>query len=823
MTQSHTRGGTRILRICGSLLLAIGSLLASSCGGGSLNPSQNENGHKSLSSIVISPTNPTVAIGDTERFVVTGIYSDKSTQDVTSSVTWSVDDSSIATIDPTGLATAKRSGVAKITASSGELSATVDLTVASASLVSITITPPLSTVSTGGTEQLTAMGSFTDGTTQDLTATVTWSSSAPTVAAVSNTGLVSGMAAGTAMITASSNLIRGAETLTVTQPSMVSLAIAPANASVAKGKTQQLSVTATFAGGSTADVTATVAWTVSPSAVASVSATGLATGLATGTAKITAIAGSISGSTNLVVTPAVLVSLAVTPPNPSIGKGSTQQLTVTGTFSDGSAQNITGSVAWTVSPVAVVGVSSTGVVTALATGTASVTASSGSISGSDTITVTAASLTLIAVSPAAPSIFTGKTQQLTATGTYADGSSQDITGRVSWTGSVSGVLTLSSAGLVTAQGAGTATVSATSGSISGSDTITVSAVTLTSIAITPANPSVPRGETQQLIAAGSYNDGSTQDLSSKVTWSGGIPGTVDLSATGLITATKQGTATITATDGSVSGSTTVTVSAAVPVSIAVSPATATVTVGFMQAFTAVATYSDGTTKSVTKSATWTSASPAIATVDPTGTATGASAGVININATYRSVTGSGSLTVIPVLYLATETEAAAGASSYTYFDQSNTSGVDATLRISDSSSVADNVCAMVYVFSADQQLAECCGCKISKNGLRTLSLTTDLISNPLTGQTPTSGTIEVDASDISSNPTCDPGQGSPSGTLTVWATHIQASTIGTAPSPAIGSQSASSGQEFPSSIQTQCQYVQQLGSGQGVCTCGTGD
>ena len=67
--------------------------------------------------------------------------------------------------------------------------------------------------------------------------------------------------------------------------------------------------------------------------------------------------------------------------------------------------------------------------------------------------------------------------------------------------------------------AGSTTISATSGSISGSTTLTVTSATLVSIAVTPANPSIANGLTEQFTATGTYTDNSTQNLTTQVTWS----------------------------------------------------------------------------------------------------------------------------------------------------------------------------------------------------------------------------------------------------------------------------------------------------------------
>lgn len=822
MEQVPARGEERRFKATTHSLLwvLIATLLAGTgCGGLFPSSSSGRGNHKSLSSLVISPANPVVPIGDSERFVVTGILNDGSTQDITDAVAWSVDNPAIATIDGSGLAVAKQQGMAEITATSGLESATAKLTVPAPTLISISISAATFSVSKGGTQQLTATGSFTDGSTKDLTATSTWASSASGIATVSSTGMVSGVAAGTDTITATSGKIIGAQQVTVAQATLLSLTVAPSAFSLAKGRTQQFAVTGKFADGTTQDETGSVAWTVAPASVVSISNGGLATALATGTATLTAISGSISGSATLTVIPATLASLAITPASPMVAKGGTQQLSVTGTFSDGSTQNITSTVAWTVAPASVASVSNAGLVSTIANGTATVTATSGSISGSDLITVSGANLTSIAVTPPNPTLSNGATQQMTATGTYSDGSTQDITSKVTWSGAKTGILNLSTTGLVTAQGPGSATITAASGSVSGSDTVTVSP-SLVSIAVTPASASVPKGETQQMTATGTYNDGSTQDISNKVTWTGAVSGVVQLSATGLVTAQGLGTATITATLGPISGATSLTVSAAVPVSIAVSPAGQTITVGAALQMHAVETLSDGTTRNITNAADWTSATPDIAKVSVSGLAIAAAAGTATIDVSYRSVNGSGTITVIPVQYVITESTTKQRKLFDSYFDNGNVPGVDAAYRMTYRGANED-ICAMVYVFAADQQMAECCGCKVSRNGLRTLSLNTDLTSNPLTGKIPTSGTVQVIASDEASNPTCNPASFSPSERLDIWATHIQTLTSG---SPTPNSGQATPQHEKPSTALTsQCQAIQELGSGQGICSCGKGD
>jgi uncharacterized protein YjdB len=794
----------------------------SGCGGGTLNPNKPANQHQTLTSLTISPANPVVPIGDSEKFVVTGTFADQTTEDVTSSVTWSAADPTIASVNSSGIAAAHQPGSTMIVATSGTVTGKVLFTVPAAGLLSITLTSQPS-VPKGSTVQLAATGSFADGSSRDMTSVTTWTSSDPTIATVNNSGLATGVNAGSVTITASNGTIRGAATLTVIQPTLISLAISPATAVIAKGRTQQFSVAGSFSDGSTQDVTGIVAWSVSAGSVASVNSTGLLTSSSQGTATLTATSGSISTSALITVSAPALTSLSITPSSPSLVKGTSQQLAVSGSFSDGSTQTVTNSAAWTVSPPTVASVSNSGLLNALANGMATVTATVGSVSGSDQITVSSASLTSIVISPVTPTLISGKTQQLTATGSYNDGTTQDITSKVSWSGSATGIVGVSASGLVTATGPGTATISATSGTISSSDKITVTQTTLVSIAITPANVSVPKGETEQLTATGSYNDGSTQDLSNQVTWAGAVPGIVDIGINGLITARGVGSATITATDGPVSAATLVTVSAAVPISLTVFPLNASVYPGTTQKFTVYEILSDGSKRNPTTGVTWSSANPDIATISANGLASGVAEGSASINASYQSVSGSTVLTVKPIDYVVTETRKAGSKALISYFDRSNIPGVDEAVRIANPGINGQDLCAMVYVFSADQQMSECCGCHISRNGLLTLSINNDLTSNPLTGRNPATGTVSVLPSDVAGNPSCDPTIATPEGALTVWSTHLQSTAPDAAPTGGGSSTFTPPTNLAPISFQNQCLYVQRLGSGQGTCTCGTGE
>src|SRR5205814_604778 len=207
-----------------------------------------------------------------------------------------------------------------------------------------------------------------------------------------------------------------------------------------------------------------VSWSSSNTSVATVTSGGLATGGAQGGRQISA-SGGVTGSTTLTVGPATLVSIAVTPANPSIPKGTTQQFTATGTYSDGSTQNLTSSATWVSSNSAVATINASGLATGAAQGTSQISATSGGVTGSTTLTVGPALLLSTTVTPANPSIPKGTTRQFIATGTYSDASTLDITSSVTWVSSNPAVATITVAGLATGAAQGTSQISATSGGV----------------------------------------------------------------------------------------------------------------------------------------------------------------------------------------------------------------------------------------------------------------------------------------------------------------------------------------------------------------------
>jgi parallel beta-helix repeat protein len=610
----------------------------------------------SLVSIAVTPAAASVAAGHTEQFTATGSYSNGTKQNLTSSATWSSSGTAIATVNGGGLATSLTPGTTTITATSGTVTGSAALAVTLPVLVSLSVNPGSASIAKGASQQFAAVGTYSDGSTQDLTGGVSWTSSS-TVASIGSGGLASGQGVGIAIITATSGSISGSGTLNVGQAVLVSLAVTPANASLAMGTTLPLVATGTYSDGSTLVVTNTASWAMADASIATVNNQGVASSVVLGSTTVTATLGTISGSTGVTVNPAVLVSIAVTPAVPVIPLGTTEVFTATGTYTDGSTQNITSTVEWSSDTQGVSTISTggpaPGVASGAGVGSANITASEGGVSGSTTLTVTAAALVSMVVTPGTPTIALGTTEQFTATGTYTDGSTQNLTSTATWSSDTPATATINSAGMGQSVGTGTATVSATSGAVSGVTELTVTAAALVSIAINPPTATIAMGTTEQFTATGTFTDGTTQDLTQSGNWSSTVATVATISDTagtmGQVSTTGVGTTTIGISSGTVSGTATLVVNPAALVSIVINPLTATIGLGTTQQFTAMGTYTDGSTQDLTTVVTWSSSSATVAimgnAIGSYGLATSAGQGTANITASLNAITGSGTISV----------------------------------------------------------------------------------------------------------------------------------------------------------------------------------
>lgn len=626
--------------------------------------------------LAITPATSSIAKGTSQRFVATATFSDGSVHDISADAVWTSSNAAVATVGDTGaskgLAAAVDVGSAQIRGVYEGIAGSATLTVTAATVASVAVTPSVASRPKGTSLPLVATATLSDGSTQNVTSQAVWASSAPAVAAVSDAaetkGLAQTLAVGTARLSAAFAGSSGSADLTVTAAELLSIAVAPPSPSLPLGLALPFTATGLYTDSSTADLTTQVTWSSSDSGVATVSnaagSNGLAQSAAVGSSTITATqpGSTISGSAALTVTAVALARVEITPTAPSLPVGATQPFTATGYYTDNSFQDLTPSATWSVADTAVADIGndsgSRGLALAKGIGSTQVHAEVDGQSAETTLTVTAATLSAIQVTPASRLLAAGYTRQFTATGLYSDNSTRDLTDVANWTTTTAAFATVSNAGgskgLVTGISAGTVNVAAAIGEVSGLTPLTVTDARVTSVAVTPANPTIPLGTTQQFVATATFSDGSTQDLSTQSSWGSTQPTIASISnrpgSQGKATAESIGRTEISAEAGGWIGRSWLNVSAATLGKITISPNPAALAKGNTLALTATGTYSDNSAQDISGGdVTWSSSDTSVATVSNGSGASGAVKGVkegsVTINAVLGSITGTGALNV----------------------------------------------------------------------------------------------------------------------------------------------------------------------------------
>jgi hypothetical protein len=364
------------------------------------------------------------------------------------------------------------------------------LTVDLSNLVSVAVQPANPTIANNTDVTFSAVGTFNDGSTRDVTSLVTEWSSSNSAVAVNNVSPNAFTAAATgvplpttATITATIGTFSpiAPATLTVSDATLQSIAVSPASATIAPTTQINYTATGTFSDGSTQDLTSLVKWsTTNPPAKFSKSTL---TGESAGTTAVNAVApknlGSVEGSGMITVTSATLAAqnpIAVMPATAFMTPGGALTFSAIGTFSDDSTQDISSIVTWsTGSPnVATIASSKVPIVTGQGVGQSTVTAKVGGLSGTASLVIALPTQISLAVTPATASVAVGVSTQLTATGTFVDGTTQDFTTLVNWSSSNPTAATVGyQTGLVSGLAGGTSTITATLGSATSTAQLTV--------------------------------------------------------------------------------------------------------------------------------------------------------------------------------------------------------------------------------------------------------------------------------------------------------------------------------------------------------------
>ena len=516
-----------------------------------------------VASVTVSPATASLTVGQTAQLTAT-------TKDANGNilsgrpVTWSTSNASVATVSSSGLVTAAGAGSATITAMSEGKSGTA----------TITVTAPTGVFAIGDSVQTTS-ATWVRNISQPPADPS--SGTPPSVIGTQPAGARGVVDSGPVLNTTAGGdgairyhiLFQAAPSGWVVQDYLAkivptvpvaSVTVTPATASLTVGQTVQLTATPKDANGNPLTGRA-ITWQSSDNTIASVNSSGLVTGVgAGGPVTITATSEGQSGTATVNVTLAPVASVSVTPSSANVAITGTVQLTATP--KDANGNPLTGrAISWSSSDNTIATVSSSGLVTGVAAGTVTITATSEGKSGTASITVAGAPVATVTVTPASASVQAGQTVQLTAT--LKDASGNILTGRVvTWSSSNTTAASVNSAGLVTANAAGSATITATSEGKTGTSTITVTPVPVASVTVAPATTSVATGGTVQLTAT--PKDANGNPLSGRViTWQSSDNTTASVNSSGLVTGVKAGgPVTITATSEGQSGTAAVTVTAA---------------------------------------------------------------------------------------------------------------------------------------------------------------------------------------------------------------------------------------------------------------------
>ena len=650
-------------------MIFIDGLMIVGCGGGSsptkpvTPPPSPPPSPPTVASIVVNPTSASLVVGGTQRFTASARASDSSTIGGVN-FTWTSSNTTVVTINATGLAAAVSAGTAMIRATgNGISSAQVAVTVTEPPVANVTVSPSSAQEMTvGDTLSFTATARAVNGTERD-DVSITWMSSDTGVVSITSAGVATAVSAGMATVRAMADGVSSSPvTITVVEPPppppmVATVTVSPSDASIEESQTQQFEAMAmTDDGMAIQDVMFT--WMSSDESVAEIDADGLATSVSAGEVTITATADGVSGTALLTVTeppppPPVVATVMVTPIEASIEEGQEQQFEAMAMTVDGMAVADV-EFSWMSSDENVATVSSMGLATGVSTGEVMITATADNISGSAMLTVTETPpppvVSTAIVTPMEASIEEGEEQQFEAMAMSADGMAIPAV-EFSWMSSDDNIATVSSMGLATGVSAGEVMITATAGEVSGTAMLIVTEPpppplpVVASVMVNPPEASIEEGQEQQFAAMAVTADGMAIP-NVEYTWMSSDENVATVDLNGLATGVSAGEAEITATVDGVSDMAILTVTEPPPVvaAVMVSPPEASIEEGHMQQFEAEATSADGMVIPDVVF-TWNSSFITVASVSQTGLATGRNAGMTTISATAEDVPGTAELTV----------------------------------------------------------------------------------------------------------------------------------------------------------------------------------
>ncbi|ENM5827955.1 Ig-like domain-containing protein, partial [Vibrio metoecus] len=237
--------------------------------------------------------------GQVQPFAAVGYYSDGTSKNLETLVSWHSDAMDVAMITTPGHLTAQSAGYATISAhKKGVTSNALKVTVVENAIIAVQVTPSPIQIAKEQVQQLTAMATFTDNTMMEVTDTVTWDVEDPTVATVSASGMLSSLTPGQTRLSASiDGIVSSSVNVTVTDAQVMAITVTPPSVNLAKGLTQPLTVTATFDDFTVLDVTQNVVWDVEDNTILSIDEPGILYAKQVGSTTLSASKNGITSNT----------------------------------------------------------------------------------------------------------------------------------------------------------------------------------------------------------------------------------------------------------------------------------------------------------------------------------------------------------------------------------------------------------------------------------------------------------------------------------------------------------------------------------------------
>ncbi len=422
----------------------------------------------------VEPEALVLPAGGTAELRAFARFNDDSEAEVTRLATWRSINPLVATVSDDdadrGTVTGVAPGSTRVTATyDGRVSSPVDVEVGAAALAELTLAPADAAGAVGETVTFTVTGRFADGALRDLTAQAEFAAEPALVLFDGAPGQARLVAAGEAAVTATVGDVTSAPSrLTVAPPRPVALAIEGGPAAIPVGGEARFTASATLSDGSRADVTDQVEWRADDPTVVRIEG-GVATGLRVGATAVSAVLDGLeSPQLPLLVEEAPLDRIEIEPAMPAVVAGRSVQLNATAVYADGARQDVTAIAAWDSDDPALATVGDGpegGRVSGLAAGDVRVTATLDGVVGAVVVMVSAAELDAVVVTPIDGRLIVGETLAYTATATFSDGATLDVSEEAQWTIGDEAVATVSNRpgerGVVTALVVGETTVRAT--------------------------------------------------------------------------------------------------------------------------------------------------------------------------------------------------------------------------------------------------------------------------------------------------------------------------------------------------------------------------